>query len=125
MAAFVASPSPAQAACPAPPPGWYAFKQMIRHGATNSDYFDRMIIGRVTAVRDPGGTGGRAVAVLHVLLAASQKTRDSGKESRRPLAQVPSRPQAAAVSPPVWISLAASSTHPAQPSVAQFDPRDR
>ena len=31
----------------APPPDAYTFKQMIRNDATNSDYFDRMMIGRV------------------------------------------------------------------------------
>ena len=56
----------AKAACAAPPPDAYTFKEMIRNDATNSDYFDRMMIGRVQAIRDPGAVGGNAVAVLAV-----------------------------------------------------------
>ena len=39
---------------------------MILHGETNSWYYDRMILGRVRAIKDPGPVGGRAVAVLAV-----------------------------------------------------------
>jgi hypothetical protein len=56
----------AKAACAALPADSYTFKEMIRHGSTNSDYFDLMMIGKVRAIRDPGAVGGRAVAILAV-----------------------------------------------------------
>jgi hypothetical protein len=40
---------------------------MIREGSTFDNYFDRMIIGRVVAIRDPGKSGGKARAVVAVL----------------------------------------------------------
>ena len=64
--AFVAVPSPAQAACAAPPSPPPTFKHMITAGSTFDDYFHRMIIGRVVAIRDPGRTGGDATAVVAV-----------------------------------------------------------
>ena len=67
LASLVVGLAPsAKAACAAPPPDAYTFKEMIRHGETNSDYFDRMMIGKVQAVRDPGALGGHAVAMLAV-----------------------------------------------------------
>ena len=63
---FVAMPSPAQAECAAPPSPPPTFKHMIRAGSTIDDYFHRMIIGRVVAIRDPGRTGGDARAVVAV-----------------------------------------------------------
>jgi hypothetical protein len=64
--ALFAAPNKARAACPAPrfPPP--TFKHMIRSGSTFNDYFHRMIIGRVVAIRDPGKSGGKARAVVAV-----------------------------------------------------------
>jgi len=64
--ALFAAPHPAGAACPAPPFPPPTFKQMIRAESTFDDYFHRMIIGRVVAIRDPGKSGGKARAVVAV-----------------------------------------------------------
>jgi hypothetical protein len=58
-------PGTAHAACVSDPTD-ISYKQMIRTGTTGDDYFHRMIIGRVAAVRDPGDEGGKAIAVVAV-----------------------------------------------------------
>lgn len=63
--AVTSIPTLARAACAADPDD-ISFKQMIRRGTTNDDYFHRMIIGRVVTIRDPGDEGGDAVAVVAV-----------------------------------------------------------
>jgi hypothetical protein len=49
-----------------PTPADLSFKQMIKRDTTDEGFYDRMIIGRVVVVRDPGQEGGRATAVVAV-----------------------------------------------------------
>src|SRR5580765_3874671 len=63
-AALVAAPTPARAACAAPPAPPPTFHDMVKSGTTFSDFFHRMIVGRVVTIRDPGKTGGDAIAVV-------------------------------------------------------------
>ena len=60
-----AAPIPARAACAADPTD-LSFKQMIKRDTTGDGFYDRMLIGRVVVVRDPGQEGGRATAVVAV-----------------------------------------------------------
>jgi hypothetical protein len=62
---LVTQPGTALAACASDPTD-ISYKRMIRTGTTGDDYFHRMIIGRVAAVRDPGDEGGKAIAVVAV-----------------------------------------------------------
>jgi hypothetical protein len=64
-AALVSDGGPAHAAC-AYDPDSISFRRMILRGTTGDDYFHRMIIGRVAAIRDPGAQGGDATAVVAV-----------------------------------------------------------
>ncbi len=69
VAALAAAPTPAEAACAAPPSPPPTFHDMVKSGTTFNDFFHRMIVGRVVTIRDPGKSGGDAIAV--VALAAS------------------------------------------------------
>lgn len=55
----------ARAACAADPND-LSFRQMIRRGTTGDAFYNRMMIGWVVLVRDPGDEGARATAVLAV-----------------------------------------------------------
>lgn len=59
------SGSPAEASCAADPSD-ISFRAMIRTGHTGDQTYDRMIIGRVVAIRDPRKPGGHARAVVAV-----------------------------------------------------------
>jgi hypothetical protein len=63
----LATPTIAHASCGADPSETvYSYKQMIARGSTGDDFYHRMILGRVVAIRDPGDEGGYARAVVAV-----------------------------------------------------------
>jgi hypothetical protein len=64
VAALAAAPTPAEAACAAPPSPPPTFHDMVKSGTTFNDFFHRMIVGRVVTIRDPGKSGGDAIAVI-------------------------------------------------------------
>jgi hypothetical protein len=66
VSAVTAAPTTARAACAAPGPDTLSFREMIEQGTTGDDFYHRMIIGRVVAIRDPSEKGGEATAIVAV-----------------------------------------------------------